>query len=146
MSAIALSLTIFGIMLVVMALRVPIAIAMFVAGTVGYIMQAGLDPYFSFLNSQAFARFASYDLSVIPLFILMGGFATVAGLSTEIYRLAHAWVGHLRGGLALTTVGTSAIFGAIWGQNKSCSKSYAKTERSGNVMQRGGFFQEVAMA
>jgi C4-dicarboxylate transporter DctM subunit len=48
MSAISLSLTIFGIMLVVMALRVPIAIAMFVAGTVGYIMQAGLDPYFSF--------------------------------------------------------------------------------------------------
>jgi hypothetical protein len=74
MSAISLSLTIFGIMLVVMALRVPIAIAMFVAGTIGYIMQAGLDPYFSFLNSQAFARFASYDLSVIPLFILMGHF------------------------------------------------------------------------
>ena len=72
MSAISLSLTIFGIMLVVMALRVPIAIAMFVAGTIGYVMQAGLDPYFSFLNSQAFARFASYDLSVIPLFILMG--------------------------------------------------------------------------
>jgi hypothetical protein len=63
-------------------LRVPIAIAMFLAGAIGYIMQAGLDPYWqAFLNSQAFARFASYDLSVIPLFILMGHFATQGGIS-----------------------------------------------------------------
>jgi C4-dicarboxylate transporter, DctM subunit len=78
MSAIQLALTIFGIMLLLMAVRVPIDVCMFVAGALGYFMQAGWGPLSSFLNSQAFARFASYDLSVIPLFILMGHFATSA--------------------------------------------------------------------
>ena len=116
MSAISLSLTIFGIMLVVMALRVPIAIAMFVAGTIGYIMQAGLDPYFSFLNSQAFARFASYDLSVIPLFILMGHFAT-QGISRALFQFAAAVMGGFRGGLAMAAVLACAAFGAICGSS-----------------------------
>ncbi len=117
MSAISLSLTIFAIMLVVMALRVPIAIAMFVAGTVGYIMQAGLDPYFSFLNSQAFARFASYDLSVIPLFILMGHFATQGGISRALFQFAAAVMGGFRGGLAMAAVLACAAFGAICGSS-----------------------------
>ena len=77
---------IFGIMLVLMAVRVPIAISMFVAGAYGYIVQTGWLPFASFLNNQAFARFASYDLSVIPLFILMGHFATQGGISKEIGR------------------------------------------------------------
>ena len=117
MSAIALSLTIFGIMLVVMALRVPIAIAMFVAGTIGYIMQAGLDPYFNFINSQAFARFASYDLSVIPLFILMGHFATQGGISRALFQFAAAVMGGFRGGLAMAAVLACAAFGAICGSS-----------------------------
>ena len=75
-----LTVAIFAIMLVLMALRTPIAVAMFVAGAVGYVMQAGWLPLASFLNTQAFARFASYDLSVIPLFILMGNFATQGGI------------------------------------------------------------------
>jgi C4-dicarboxylate transporter DctM subunit len=104
-------------MLVVMALRVPIAIAMFVAGTIGYIMQAGLDPYFSFLNSQAFARFASYDLSVIPLFILMGHFATQGGISRALFQFAAAVMGGFRGGLAMAAVLACAAFGAICGSS-----------------------------
>ena len=88
MSALTLALTIFGIMLLLMAIRVPIAIAMFGAGTVGYLMQSGWGPYSSFLNTQAFARFASYDLSVIPLFILMGNFATQGGISKALFQFA----------------------------------------------------------
>ena len=117
MSAISLSLTIFGIMLVVMALRVPIAIAMFVAGTIGYILQAGVDPYFNFINSQAFARFASYDLSVIPLFILMGHFATQGGISRALFQFAAAVMGGFRGGLAMASVLACAAFGAICGSS-----------------------------
>ena len=79
MSPVALALSIFAIMLVLMAVRVPIAVSMFVAGAVGYVAQAGWGPLSSFLNTQAFARFASYDLSVIPLFILMGNFASQGG-------------------------------------------------------------------
>ena len=90
MNSITLALVIFGIMLVFMAVRVPISIAMFFAGAVGYIMQAGWGPFSNFLNTQAFARFASYDLSVIPLFILMGHFATQGGISRALFRFAAA--------------------------------------------------------
>jgi len=81
---------IFGIMLVLMAVRVPIAISMFVAGAYGYIVQTGWLPFASFLNNQAFARFASYDLSVIPLFILMGHFATQGGISKALPLVIYA--------------------------------------------------------
>ncbi|MDQ6679784.1 MAG: TRAP transporter permease, partial [Pseudomonadota bacterium] len=79
MTPLAITAGIFAVMLVLMALRTPIAVSMFVAGSAGYLLQAGWGPYSNFLNAQAFARFASYDLSVIPLFILMGNFASQGG-------------------------------------------------------------------
>ena len=78
MSALTLCLIIFGVMLALMAIRVPIAVSMFSAGTLGYLIQTGWGPYSSFLNNLAFARFASYDLSVIPLFILMRALGVVS--------------------------------------------------------------------
>ncbi|MBK9362451.1 MAG: TRAP transporter large permease [Rubrivivax sp.] len=117
MSPVMLTLTIFGIMLALMAIRTPIAIAMFAAGTVGYVMQAGWQPLASFLNTQAFARFASYDLSVIPLFILMGNFATQGGLSRALFEFAAAVMGRFKGGLAMAGVLACAAFGAICGSS-----------------------------
>jgi len=117
MSSISLTLTIFGIMLVLMAIRVPIAVAMFGAGTAGYIMQTGWGAYSSFLNTQAFARFASYDLSVIPLFILMGHFATQGGISKALFQFAASVMGRFKGGLAMAAVLASAAFGAICGSS-----------------------------
>ncbi|HEY3049307.1 MAG TPA: TRAP transporter large permease subunit [Polaromonas sp.] len=117
MSAITLALIIFGIMLVLMAVRVPISIAMFAAGAIGYVMQTGWGPFSSFLNAQAFARFASYDLSVIPLFILMGQFATQGGISKALFRFAAAAMGRFKGGLAMASVLACAAFGAICGSS-----------------------------
>ena len=117
MSAITLALAIFGIMLVLMAVRVPISVAMFVAGATGYVMQTGWGPFSSFLNAQAFARFASYDLSVIPLFILMGHFATQGGISRALFRFAAALMGGFKGGLAMASVLACAAFGAICGSS-----------------------------
>jgi C4-dicarboxylate transporter, DctM subunit len=117
MSSINLALIIFGIMLVLMAIRVPIAVSMFVAGSMGYIMQTGTGPFFSFLNTQAFARFASYDLSVIPLFILMGHFATQGGISRALFRFAAALMRRFKGGLAMASVMACAAFGAICGSS-----------------------------
>jgi tripartite ATP-independent transporter DctM subunit len=117
MNALTLALSIFGIMLVLMAIRVPIAIAMFGAGTVGYILQSGWMPYASFLNTQAFARFASYDLSVIPLFILMGNFATQGGISKALFQFAAGIMGRFKGGLAMAAVLASAAFGSICGSS-----------------------------
>jgi C4-dicarboxylate transporter DctM subunit len=117
MNAITLALLIFGIMLVFMAIRVPIAVAMFAAGAIGYVMQTGWGPFSSFLNTQAFARFASYDLSVIPLFILMGHFATQGGISRALFGFAAGVMGRFKGGLAMASILACAAFGAICGSS-----------------------------
>jgi C4-dicarboxylate transporter, DctM subunit len=117
MSALQLTLLIFGIMLAFMAIRVPISVAMFAAGGIGYVMQTGWAPFANFLNSQAFARFASYDLSVIPLFILMGHFATQGGISKALFDFAAGVMGRFKGGLAMAAVLACAAFGAICGSS-----------------------------
>ncbi|MBL8343156.1 MAG: TRAP transporter large permease [Rubrivivax sp.] len=117
MTPIALTVLIFALMLVLMAVRVPIAICMFAAGCIGYVLQAGWLPLASFLNTQAFARFASYDLSVIPLFILMGNFATQGGISRALFEFAAAVMARFKGGLAMAAVMACAAFGAICGSS-----------------------------
>ncbi|MCE2773759.1 MAG: TRAP transporter large permease [Burkholderiaceae bacterium] len=117
MSALTIALTIFAIMLVLMAIRVPIAVAMFGAGAFGYILQSGWPPFASFLNTLSFARFASYDLSVIPLFILMGNFATQGGISKALFQFAAGIMGRFKGGLAMAAVLASAAFGSICGSS-----------------------------
>lgn len=117
MSPLALTGLIFGSMLLFMAIRFPIAIAMFLAGAFGYIYQAGWPPFANFVNAQAFARFASYDLSVIPLFILMGNFATHGGISRSLFSFAATVMGRFKGGLAMASVLACASFGAISGSS-----------------------------
>ena len=117
MSPITLALLIFAVMLVLMVARTPIAVAMFIAGVTGYVLQAGWLPLASFLNSQAFARFASYDLSVIPLFILMGNFATQGGISRALFQFAAAVMARFKGGLAMASVLACGAFGAICGSS-----------------------------
>jgi tripartite ATP-independent transporter DctM subunit len=116
-SPLALTVLIFAIMLLLMAIRTPIAIAMFTAGAIGYVLQAGWLPLANFLNTQAFARFASYDLSVIPLFLLMGNFATQGGISRALFEFASVVMSRFRGGLAMAAVLASAAFGAICGSS-----------------------------
>ncbi len=117
MSPLALTALIFGSMLVMMAIRVPIAVSMFGAGSLGYLVQTGWLPFSNFLNTQAFARFASYDLSVIPLFILMGHFATKGGISKSLFEFAAAVMGRFKGGLAMASLLACASFGAISGSS-----------------------------
>src|SRR3982751_1301900 len=117
MSGLSIAAFVLVLMFVLMALRTPIAISMFLAGSVGYVMQTGWGPFANFMNSMAFARFASYDLSVIPLFILMGQFATQGGISKSLFEFTAAITGRLKGGLAMAAVMASAAFGAICGSS-----------------------------
>jgi C4-dicarboxylate transporter DctM subunit len=117
MNSLMLAGLIFGGMLLLMAMRVPIAVSMFIAGVFGYLYQLGLTPFVNYLNGLAYARFASYDLSVIPLFILMGNFATQGGISRALFQFASALMGRFRGGLAMAAVLASAAFGAICGSS-----------------------------
>ncbi|MEX0958821.1 MAG: TRAP transporter large permease [Burkholderiales bacterium] len=117
MSSIQIGLSLFAAMLALMVLRVPISVAMFAPGAVGFWLLAGEDALLSHLKGHAFARYSVYDLSVIPLFILMGQFATQGGLSRALFRAANALVGHLRGGMAMASVIACAMFGSVCGSS-----------------------------
>ena len=142
MSPITLTLLIFAVMLVLMAVRTPISIAMFAAGAVGYVLQAGWLPLANFLNTQAFARFASYDLSVIPLFILMGNFATQGGISRALFEFAAAVMGRFKGGLAMASVLACAAFGAICGSSVATAATI--TQVALPEMKRHGYSGRLA--
>jgi len=142
MGPIALTLLIFALMLGLMAVRVPIAICMFAAGCIGYVLQAGWLPLASFLNTQAFARFASYDLSVIPLFILMGNFATQGGISRALFEFAAAVMARFKGGLAMAAVMACAAFGAICGSSVATAATI--TQVALPEMKKHGFSGRLA--
>ncbi len=114
-------------MLVLLALRVHIGIAMLVAGSIGYVWVAGLPTLLNYFKSVAYARYSVYDLSVVPLFLLMGQFATHGGLSRALFRAGNAMIGHWRGGMAMAAVTACAGFGAI------CGSSLATAATMGQV-------------
>ena len=110
-----LGVMMFVAMLVLMALRVPIAAAMFVPGVAGYWLLTDSMNTINFLKGSAVARLTVYELSVIPLFLLMGQFASQGGLSRDLFRAAAALIGHVRGGLAMASVLSAGAFGAVCG-------------------------------
>jgi len=142
MTPITLTVLIFGVMLGLMAVRVPIAISMFAAGCAGYLVQAGWLPLANFLNTQAFARFASYELSVIPLFILMGNFATQGGISRALFEFAAAVMARFKGGLAMAAVVACAAFGAICGSSVATAATI--TQVALPEMRRHGYSSRLA--
>ena len=114
-----LILGLFGIagMFVLIALHVPIGVAMGLAGFICVGLMLGWGPAVALFGIEPSGIVSHTDLAVIPLFLLMGSFAGAAGLSADLYRLAYALVGHLRGGLAMSTIGGCAGFGAVCGSS-----------------------------
>ena len=95
----------FAGMFVLMALRVPIGIAMGIAGVVGFAALTSMQTGLNLLSNVPLSVLTDYNLSVIPMFILMGAFCSTAGMSRELFDAGMAWVGHRRGGLALASIG-----------------------------------------
>ncbi len=124
--AMQVALSLFAFMLVLMALRVPIALSMFIPGVAGYIAFNGWPALLAFLKSATYSRLASYDLSVIPLFLLMGAFASQGGLSRSLFAAANAFIGHLRGGMAMAAVLACAAFGSVCGSSIATAATMAK--------------------
>ncbi len=106
--------------------QVPIGFAMMIVGVTGYALQAGWAPAFTLLTSEPSALLSSVDLATVPLFLLMGTFATAAGFSSDIYNAAAAVLGHRRGGLAYATIGGSAAFGSVCGSSTATAATFAK--------------------
>lgn len=110
-----------------LALRIHIGIAMLVAGSIGYVLLSGWSPLMSYFKTLAYGRFSMYDLSVVPLFLLMGNIAAHGGLSSRLFQATSAFLGHHRGGMAMSAVGACAGFGAI------CGSSLATAATMGRV-------------
>ncbi len=117
-----------GLMLVLAFLRLPIALAMGVVGIVGYAYMRDWNWAVAFATAQTkiYETGRNYALTVVPLFILMGNFVTRAGMSQELFRTAYAFIGHLRGGLAMATIVGCAGFGAICGSSIATAATFAK--------------------
>jgi C4-dicarboxylate transporter DctM subunit len=117
MSGIAIGVLLFGVLLIFIALRLSIGVAMLLVGMIGYVWLSGWSPLINYLKTAAYWRFSTYDLSVVPLFLLMGQFASKAGLSRALFHTASVWMGHRRGGIAMAAIGGCAGFGAICGSS-----------------------------
>jgi tripartite ATP-independent transporter DctM subunit len=107
----------FAALLLLLALRIPIGISMLIVGMVGYASISGVPALLNHLKTDMYWRFTTFDLSVVPMFVLMGQFAAKAGLSHALFRAANVWLGHHRGGIAMAAVGGCAGFGAISGSS-----------------------------
>ncbi|HQY07832.1 MAG: TRAP transporter large permease [Burkholderiales bacterium] len=144
MSGIAVGGFIFLGLMVLLVVRVPIGIAMFMAGAGGYVFLNGGEAMglLNTLKNSAYARLSNYDLAVLPLFMLMGQFATHGGLSRSLFRFVSAFLGHRRGGIAMASVGACAGFGAI------CGSSLATAATMGQValpeLKRHGYAGSLA--
>jgi tripartite ATP-independent transporter DctM subunit len=126
MSGIGIALLGFAGLSVLLILRVPVGIAMMLTGMVGYVALSDAGALLAYLKTAAYWRFASYDFSVIPLFLLMGQFAARSGLATSLFRAANAFIGHRRGGVAMAAVGGCAAFGAICGSSLATAGTMAR--------------------
>ena len=121
-----MALICFGLMWLLILLSVPIGAATGFAGLLGSSLILGPEPSLGMLGRLVEDMMFDDSLAVLPLFLLMGSFATVAGMSGDIYRLAHSAIGHLRGGLAYATIVGSAGFGALTGSSLATSATIGK--------------------
>jgi C4-dicarboxylate transporter DctM subunit len=120
-----LGIGLFALMIVLIVLRMPIAIAMLLCGALGFGMISGWRSLLGLMAEVPYSRVANHELTVIPLFVLMGQLAAEGGISQALYRSALAWVGHYRGGIAMATIGGCAAFGAICGSSVATGATMA---------------------
>jgi len=104
-------------MFVLIGLHVPVGVAMAMTGIATYSTLVGWIPALSLASIEASMTFSSLEFAIVPLFLMMGTLAGASGLSTDLYRIANALLGHLRGGLSMATIASCALFGAVCGSS-----------------------------
>ena len=115
------------ILIVLIFLRMNIAFAMAAVGFFGFACIGGFESALGILGTTVYSTVASYSITVIPLFIFMGSVISNSGMGDTLYRGAHKWFGHLKGGLAVSTIAACAIFAAL------CGSSLAETVTIGKI-------------
>jgi tripartite ATP-independent transporter DctM subunit len=132
----------FACLFLLILLRLPIAFAMALVGVVGVAWLVGWRPALAMVQQVTFDTGLAYELSVVPLFVLMGNFVTRAGLSDELYAASYAWLGHRRGGLAMATVLACGGFSAICGSSLATAATMARVAMPS--MRRFGYADTLA--
>ena len=127
MSMLELGFASFPILLLMIFLRAPIGLAMFLCGIGGlYFALGSTGMFLSRLKTETYTTFSSYSLSIIPMFLLMGQFATLSGMSSALFKAAESWLGHRKGGVAMAAVGACAGFGAICGSSLATAATMSR--------------------
>jgi C4-dicarboxylate transporter, DctM subunit len=121
-----LAALIFALLFVLLTLGIPIGFGMGVSALIGTMLLLDYRAALALLGQTAYETAITYDLSVLPMFVLMGYLASGAGLSESLYRACHAWLGHRRGGLALATIGACGAFAAICGSSLATAATMAQ--------------------
>jgi tripartite ATP-independent transporter DctM subunit len=134
----------FAAVLILVLLRLPIAFAMGLVGMIGYAYETSFRGAVSMSGRLLIDTAQDYGLSVVPLFILMGLFVNKGGLSRELYQVSYAFLGHLRGGLAMATIVACGGFSAICGSSLATAATMSKVAMP--QMRRYGYADSLSTA
>lgn len=114
------------LLLVLIALGTEVGFALGVTGIIGYGVVVSFKASLSLLGTLPFGSLSVFSYSTIPLFILMGSFVLIAGISEDIYKVFQAWFGRFRGGVLIATIGANAAFGACCGSTFAAAAIFSK--------------------
>ena len=133
----------FPVLLVLIFLRVPIGLSMLLIGLVGsWLVYGNIMPLLQQMKTMAYGQFSNHSLSIVPLFLLMGQFASLGGMSRSLFKAAEAFIGHRKGGVGMAAIGACAGFGSI------CGSSLATAATMGQValpeLRRAGYSGALA--
>jgi len=132
----------FVVLFALMLLRVPVGMAMGLVGVTGYGMLVGAGPALKLVGQTSMRTVTDYTFGVIPMFILMGAFVSVSGVSRELFRAANTLLGHLRGGLGIATIVACGGFAAICGSSVATAATFSTVAYP--EMRRYGYPQSFA--
>jgi tripartite ATP-independent transporter DctM subunit len=116
----------FAALFTLMLLRVPVGMAMGLVGVGGFAYLAGGTPALKMVGHTSMRSVTDWNFAVIPLFLLMGSFATNSGMSRELFRTANAYLGHLKGGLGIATIAACGGFSAICGSSVATAATFSR--------------------
>jgi C4-dicarboxylate transporter DctM subunit len=142
MSTDAVAVIGFIALFVLMLLRVPVGMAMGLIGVSGFAYLTSGGPALKIVGHTTMRTVTDFNFAVVPLFLLMGAFASTSGMSRELFRAANAFLGHLRGGLGMATIAACAAFAAICGSSVATAATFSKVAYP--EMRRFGYPQSFA--
>src|SRR3954464_1224544 len=142
MSTEAVALIGFAALFVLMLMRVPIGMAMGLVGVAGFGYLTSAGPALKIVGHTSMRTVTDWNFAVIPMFLLMGSFATTSGMSRELFRAGNAFLGHLRGGLGIATIAACGGFAAICGSSVATAATVSRVAYP--EMRRFGYPQSFA--